>query len=82
MKAAIQGSGSTHRPAEPAAKVSNAQIADFAKFGQRPKDVIRLQDFLQLSLNSSATSTGCCQPKARLLTLKAIEGFDQQMDFG
>ncbi|WP_417812309.1 hypothetical protein [Thalassospira alkalitolerans] len=33
MKAAIQGAGSTHRPAAPAAKVSNAQIATFAKSG-------------------------------------------------
>lgn len=31
MKPAIQGSGSTYRPAAPAAKVSNAQKAGFAE---------------------------------------------------
>ncbi len=37
IKAAIQGDGCTEPHVAPAIKASNAQKADFAKFGQRPE---------------------------------------------
>lgn len=43
MKAAIQGSGSTPHHAAPSTKVSNAQIAGFAKLAHFPTAVIRVE---------------------------------------
>jgi len=61
MKAAIQGSGSTHRRAAPAAKVSNAQEAGFAKSGLRGHAEMRdrpLTEHLERHENATGPTFG------------------------
>ncbi len=61
MKAAIQGSGSTRRPAAPAAKVSKAQVVTFAKFGAVVflLDVIGPKPTLTATLDAAAQLSYC-----------------------